>query len=257
MGAWCALRARLPAVRTLELEGLTVRLTGGDDGDGGGTGPTVVLMHGFGAPGTDLVPLAREIDAPEGTRFVFPEAPIVLPPELGGGAGRAWWMIDIMRIQMAMMTGKTRDLTKDVPEGLAPAREKIIALLETLVADHGVDRSRLVLGGFSQGAMLATDVALRTDDPLAALVVMSGTYLAQDEWQPRMAGRRGLRVLQSHGTSDPILPFDVALQLRDAFNDGGMPVSFVRFDGGHGIAPQVLQKLSTLLGEITTSRPGT
>ena len=231
------------------MAGLTVRLTGGADGDGGGEGLTVVLLHGFGAPGTDLVPLANELDVPEGTRFVFPEAPLSLPAELGGG-GRAWWMIDVMRIQMAMMSRQTRDLTHEVPEGLAAAREMIVGMLAELVDSHGVRRDQLVLGGFSQGAMLAADVALRTDDELAALVLMSGTYIAEDEWQPRMKARQGLRVLQSHGTADPLLPFSIAKRLRDAFNDAGLPVQFVPFDGGHGIAPNVLTKLSELIATV-------
>lgn len=237
-------------MKTTKIAGLTVRLTGGTDGDGAGDGLTVVLMHGFGAPGDDLVPLADQIAAPAGTRFVFPEAPMLLPAELGGGVGRAWWMIDMMRLQMAMMMGELRDLTREVPEGLEPARERIIRLLDALVKDHGVARDRLVLGGFSQGAMLACDVALRTDDPLAALVLMSGTYLAEDEWQPLMEKRKGLPVLQSHGTGDPILPFEIAERLRDALTEAGLELEFIRFGGGHGIAPDVLARLGELLRGI-------
>jgi len=80
-----------------QLGGLKVRLTGGTDGRGGGAGPVVVLLHGWGAPGDDLVPLGSEIDAPPGARFVFPEAP--LPLQMGIGDSRAWWMLDIERRQ--------------------------------------------------------------------------------------------------------------------------------------------------------------
>ena len=59
-------------MRTTTLGQLTVHLTGGTDREGGGDGPLVVLLHGFGAPGTDLVPLWRELRAPPGTRFAFP-----------------------------------------------------------------------------------------------------------------------------------------------------------------------------------------
>ena len=61
-------------MRVDKLGGLTVRLTGGVDGKGGGAGPLVVLLHGFGAPGDDLVALSEYLDAPAGTRFLFPEA---------------------------------------------------------------------------------------------------------------------------------------------------------------------------------------
>src|SRR6185436_6402729 len=106
-------------MRTAKLGELICRLTGGSDGDGGGDGPAVVLLHGFGAPGDDLVPLARELDAPPGTRFVFPEAPLRLPPQYGGG--RAWWMIDLERIQRSIALGRPRELVREVPAGLAEA----------------------------------------------------------------------------------------------------------------------------------------
>src|SRR5947209_7274221 len=63
---------------------------------------TVVLMHGYGAPGDDLVSLAGALDAPKGTTFLFPEAPsMVASPALMSllGDARAWWPIDIERFQ--------------------------------------------------------------------------------------------------------------------------------------------------------------
>ena len=60
-------------MRQLKLGTLTAHVTGGTDRDGGGAGPVVVLLHGYGAPGTDLVPLWRELAVPHEVRFVFPE----------------------------------------------------------------------------------------------------------------------------------------------------------------------------------------
>jgi predicted esterase len=62
-------------MREERFAGITVRLTGREDRQGGGDGPLVVLMHGFGAPGTDLVGLWRVLDVPGNVRFAFPEAP--------------------------------------------------------------------------------------------------------------------------------------------------------------------------------------
>ena len=232
-------------MRREQLGGLTVRLVGGDDGDGSGDGPTVVLCHGFGAPGDDLVALAGEIDAPKGTRFVFPEAPITLSREYGGG--RAWWNIDMLRMQLAMMSGQTRDLTRDVPEGLASANEKLCAMLGALPGLIGSAPERTVLGGFSQGAMLSCDVVLRSVMPFAGLVVMSGTLLAEEEWLPLIETREGLPVFQSHGSADPLLPYTLAERLRDAFVGAGLPLTWVDFPGGHGIAPNVLERLGGFL----------
>jgi phospholipase/carboxylesterase len=131
---------------------LDVVLTGGTDREGGGDGPVVVLLHGFGAPGEDLVGLWRVLRVPPETRFVFPAALLSLASE-GYGPGRAWWRIDMAAIQR----GEPR-LVTEVPNGLAEARGAVNAVLDQIEQGWKVPSSRIVLGGFSQGAMLSLDV---------------------------------------------------------------------------------------------------
>src|SRR5689334_6703771 len=123
-------------MRTEQLGSLRARITGGTDGDGGGDGPVVVLMHGFGAPGDDLVPLWRALDVPRATRFVFPEAPLAVPIAAAGDA-RAWWMIDLARLERARTHGPPRVETDEVPAGLAPARAQLCELLDALEPRFG------------------------------------------------------------------------------------------------------------------------
>jgi phospholipase/carboxylesterase len=227
--------------------GLHVRLTGGPDRQGGGDGPVVVLMHGFGAPGNDLVPLARVLDVPREVRFAFPEAPLDLGPEAMNG--RAWWWIDMAKIQVAMMRGTTIDRTREVPEGITEARAKIVAMLEEIKG--ALSPSHLVLGGFSQGAMLACDVALRTEIPLSGLALLSGTLISEPEWAPLAPKRKGLRTVVTHGQSDPILPFTFAERLRDFLKTAGLDVAWVPFRGGHEIPPSALDGLAKLIREST------
>ncbi len=229
-----------------QLGGLKVRLTGGTDGRGGGDGPVVVLLHGWGAPGDDLVPLGQEIAAPRGTRFVFPEAPLSL--QMGFGDSRAWWMLDLEQRQREIAAGHARDLSRKVPEGLAEARTKVIALLDEL--ERRLGAKPIVLGGFSQGAMLACDVALHTGKPLAGLVMLSGTLLAADEWTPLMPKRKGLKVFQSHGSMDQLLPSFMAESLRDLLTQAGLSVEWVGFRGGHEIPGVVLEKLGGFLRAV-------
>jgi phospholipase/carboxylesterase len=235
-------------MRQEQLGGLTARIVGGADRRGGGKGPVVVLLHGFGAPGDDLVPLWEALAVPTGTRFVFPEGRLALPY----GSGRAWWMIDLERLQRDQAAGRLRDLSRDMPPGLPEARMQITGLLDDVERKLGADPRRLVLGGFSQGAMLSCDVALRTARPLAGLVLMSGTLLSQEEWVPLMPKRRGLKVLQSHGGADPLLPLSLAEQLRTLLAQAGVSVDWVPFRGGHEIPPVVLTKLSRFLTEVLT-----
>jgi phospholipase/carboxylesterase len=190
-------------MRTETWGGLKTRIVGGTDGKGDGDGPVVVLLHGFGAPGDDLVGLWSMIKTPPNTRFVFPEAPLQLPFQYAGG--RAWWMIDLARFEQNLRTGRTKELTREIPEGLTEAREKLVAMLDAVDANLGA--TQLFLGGFSQGAMLSCDVVLRTARPFAGLVMLSGTIIAADEWLSVVHQRRGQRVFMSHGTQDPLLPF--------------------------------------------------
>jgi phospholipase/carboxylesterase len=210
---------------------------------------TVVLMHGFGAPGDDLVGLGGSVDAPPGTTFLFPEAPLRLSDAgmIGYGDARAWWPIDIGRFQRAAMSGKFDDLVNEIPERLAESRAEVVAMLDAYERETKTSSDRIVLGGFSQGSMLATDVFLNDARPFAGLVVLSGTLLASKEWLPRLAARKGLPVFQSHGTEDPILPYSIAEVLRRAFDEAGLRVSFTSFDDGHGIPPAVMRDLGTWL----------
>jgi phospholipase/carboxylesterase len=232
-------------MRVDKLGGLTVRITNGIDGKGGGNGPLVVLLHGFGAPGDDLVPLSEYLDAPTGTRFLFPEAPISIP--MGFGDSRAWWMIDMARIQADRAAGKGRDMSNELPRGLTEARERMKTFLDELQRRLGADPTRTVLGGFSQGAMLSCDALLHSTQPYAGLIQLSGTLVAKQEWNPLLVKRKGMPVFQSHGTQDPILDFPMAERLRDEFLQAKLKVDWQPFRGGHEIPELVLRRLGTFI----------
>ncbi len=90
----------------------------------------LLLCHGFGAPGDDLLGLAGEIVSeaePRGVLpfMVFPEAPIDLADE-GMPGGRAWWRLNMMRLMQATMSGSFDELRDEVPEGIDEARELLV-----------------------------------------------------------------------------------------------------------------------------------
>jgi phospholipase/carboxylesterase len=237
-------------MREVSVGGLKIRLTGGVDGQGGGDGPVIMLLHGFGAPGDDLVPLADAIPVPTGTRWLFPEARLSL--NMGFGDSRAWWIVDFARIQEDRAAGRIRDLSVEVPQGLALARERMLGFLKELRRQLAIDYKKTVIGGFSQGAMLTCDAVLHTDYPFAGLVQLSGTLLAQTVWGPLMPKRKGLPVFQSHGAQDDILPHIGAERLRDALTQSGLAVEWHSFQGGHEIPETVLRRL----GPFITKRLG-
>jgi phospholipase/carboxylesterase len=226
----------------LEIAGLTTRIVGPPDAQ-----LTCVLLHGFGAPGDDLVGLAGEIDAP--VRMVFPAAPL----ELGGGGygdSRAWWLLDLARLEDELRRGASPDRRDEVPEGLAAAREHVIRLIDQLAARFAIADDRLVLGGFSQGAMLSLDVALHRPRPPAGLILMSGTVIAEAVWRPRLPSLAGVPVMLSHGRHDELLPYHVAEILRDRLTEAGAAVDWQPFLGGHEIPRAAINAANQLLRKL-------
>lgn len=213
----------------------------------------VVLLHGYGAPATDLVGLADALQAPAETAFAFPGAP--LPVRELDPSARAWWPVDVGRLMGEYLAGRGDALAQEDPPGLAEAREQVVAVLAALRARALNPRQRLVLGGFSQGSMLATDVVCRSPEPLAGLVVMSGMTLAEAEWTRGLAARRSLPVFQSHGTLDLIVPYAAGQHLRALLDATGLAVDWVTFSGGHGIPNVVLAGLGRFLARLREAAP--
>jgi phospholipase/carboxylesterase len=239
-------------MRTVTLGELDVVLAGGPDRNGGGNGPLLLLMHGFGAPGNDLVPLHRALQVPSEVRFAFPHAPLDLAPGVAPDlAPRAWWMIDIARLQSDIRGGRGEILVKETPEGLEAARNAVLGMLEALERDHAAPPSRIVIGGFSQGSMLACDVLLRHERAFAGAVLLSGAVICEDEWTRLAEKRRGVRVLQSHGKSDPVLPYVGGERLRNLLSAGGLEVEWISFGGGHGVPDSVVNRLGDFVLETT------
>ncbi len=217
----------------------------------------VLMCHGFGASGEDLVPLAPELVRldPAGlarTRFVFPAAPLDLA-QFGIPGGRAWWPIDMMKLQRASQTGEFRDLRREVPSAMPQVRELLSETVDVLKKETGLGIDRFVLGGFSQGSMATTDLMLHLDTKPGGQIVFSGTLLCEDAWRSRAKGLAGLRIMQSHGTMDNILPFSLAEELRDLFRDGGAEVDWVPFRNGHTIPGEAMRAAAKLIGAVTGS----
>jgi phospholipase/carboxylesterase len=216
----------------------------------------VVLCHGFGAPATDLVSLAPELLSLNPTlasrvRFVFPGAPLSLHM-YGMPQARAWF-----HLPPEVLSGQQRDwerFASEVPEGLTSARRALMGLVSALSAATKLPYGRIVLGGFSQGAMVTTDVALRLEEAPAGLCLLSGTLIAQHEWRQRAPARKGLPVFQSHGHYDSVLPFAPAERLRDLLTEAGLAVEFAPFDGPHTIDPDELKRLAAFLGARLDAR---
>jgi phospholipase/carboxylesterase len=200
-------------------------------------GHAVIVIHGWGAPGDDLVPLAHELQRP-GVRFFVPAGPL---PEMGGG--RAWWHLD-------SRTRPPHASSDQVPAGfranaaVLAARAAVQGLLATVRERYAPATVSLV--GFSQGAMLSTDVAL-AGAAVDRVVAMSGVLLVDSV--PELAAPRATkpRFLLSHGRQDPVVPFTSGARAKELLEKHGFAVTWRPFDGGHEIPSAVLADVERFL----------
>jgi len=181
----------------------------------------VVLLHGYGANGEDLIALG---DAWRGVlpnaAFVAPNAPQTIPGTYGG---RQWF-----------------DLTLRDPSeywrGVTAARPVLDRFLDAELTRYRLTAARLVLVGFSQGSMMALHVGLRRNAAAAAIVAYSGR-LAGPEHLAEASVRPPLLLI--HGESDDLIPVAALHMAREALADAGMLVEWhVRPGLGHGIDPE-------------------
>jgi phospholipase/carboxylesterase len=184
-------------------------------------------------------------------RWVFPAS-----PTQDGPVGSEWFPLDVMAWMGAFMGGEQVLAAKlrETPAGLPEASEKVIALLGALCrASTGGDLGKWVVGGFSQGAMMACDVTSRLQEGdrsalfgsgagrtvPGGLLVVSGMPMNINEWAVGLgrvrqaAAARRLDVLQLHGQQDMTCPFHASGWLRDLIKQGAPDAVFHSHGGGH------------------------
>ncbi|MEA2754644.1 MAG: phospholipase/carboxylesterase [Aliidongia sp.] len=186
---------------------------------GGPANALIVLLHGLGADGADLIELAGPLSGvlPDAA-FVSPNAP---EPCDMAPSGYQWFSL------------QDRD-----PARLSRAADRaampLAGFIEAELAALHLDRARLVLVGFSQGTMMALHVGLRLTPGPAAIVGFSGALLAPE----RLAAETGEAppVLLIHGTADDIVPFERMAAATSALEAAGVATETLARPGlGHGI----------------------
>ena len=209
----------------------------------GGKGPpTLVLLHGYGSSAEGWEPFTKTIRWPQGGRFVFPQGPETFARSDGAPDGHAWWRLDL---RSHIAPGQSLpDLSQTKPEGLKDAGSRVEDLLDDLQRDPG---GPIVLGGFSQGAMVASEVAFRSDVKLRALVLLSGSLVDEASWERHFDARRDTPVFMAHGRADRTLPFAGAERFRSKLDAAGVKVTWCPFDGGHEIPATVVIALNKFI----------
>lgn len=189
--------------------------------------PVLVLMHGRGSDERDLFPLGRELD-PRAT-VVSVRAPFDAAP-WGYGPGYAWYRF---------LGGTTPE-----PESFLAGQEALAQFLDELptLVGREVERSKLVLGGFSQGGTSALAFALRNPGRVGAVMVFSGFLASHPTVAPSPTTLADLPIWWGHGTGDGAIPYANAEAGWQELTAAGAKLTSASYPGmGHSISPTELR----------------
>ena len=201
---------------------------------GGRPSRLVILLHGLGADGNDLIGLAPYW-APllPTAEFLSPNAPF--PCDMAP-YGYQWFSVQD-RSPAAVLAGV---------QAAAPFLQ---AFIDDALAERGLDDADLALVGFSQGTMMSLFVGLRRASPVAGIVGFSGRLLAPELLADELGSRP--RTLLVHGTDDPLVPYESLAAAEAALESAGVPVETLTCDGiGHSIDENGLRRGGSFLKDV-------
>jgi phospholipase/carboxylesterase len=210
----------------------------------------VVLLHGYGSNGDDLIGLAPFFARilPD-TAFYSPNAP--QPIEGGFMGGFQWFSLatydpEAMRRDPNRMT----ETFKRFREGAAKSATAVDGYLDQILAHHGLAEDRLALLGFSQGTMMALHVGLRRTKQIAGILGFSGALTGPDVLAAEIKSRPPVALV--HGDADAVVPFEAMAAAEKAMTAAGVTVETHPVRGlQHGIDGEAAQFGAAFLKRVT------
>ena len=188
-------------------------------------------MHGRGADEHDLAPLLQALDPDGNLLGLLPRGPLALPP-----GGRHWYVL--------------REVGSPDRETFLQTFALLSDWLDGVLAENEITSDRLVVGGFSQGAVMAYSLGLAAGRPRpAAVLAFSGFIPRVDGFELDLDGRTGLPVSISHGSLDPIISVEFAREARTRLEAAGLAVRYREDPVPHTIAPGALAQAKEVLAE--------
>ncbi len=204
-------------------------------------GSDFFVLHGYGANAEDLVPIASYLKSSDGDRFFFPNAPIALPSPFPGLSSLAWSELSFSVLERCAHT-QDRDLLRSHLEAGVIAAA---AALKPLTGALKLRAGRTIFCGFSQGAMVAEELTWICPELAFGLCLFSTGLDRPTVLAEQVVKQPNLKIFQSHGRQDQVLPFFLAESISASFNkaiNDSQRYRFRVFAGGHEIPPAVLSE---------------
>jgi phospholipase/carboxylesterase len=198
----------------------------------------IVLLHGWGADGSDLIDLAPHLVAR------FPHAVICAPdgpePCTANPMGRQWFDLGV-------------DATQ-IDEGPASAMPGLQKLLMALMEQFNIPVARTAIAGFSQGGMMALYSGVRMAAAPGAIISIAGALLAPNQMAQAITAKPP--VLLVHGKDDQVVPFQAMDLAKTVLEANGIAVETLACAGvGHGISEEGLKRMISFMADQLEPRP--
>jgi phospholipase/carboxylesterase len=184
----------------------------------------LVLLHGRGTSEHDLAPLLDMLDPERRLVGITPRGPLSLPP---GGAH--WYAV----ARIGFPDHDTFHATYALAAGW----------LDAVLEKEGVPASRLILGGFSQGAVMSWALGLGAGRPQpAGIIALSGFVPTVEGFELDLSGRAGLAAAIGHGAHDPVIGVEWGRDARDRVAAAGAAVTYREYPLPHSVDPGFLDE---------------
>lgn len=206
-----------------------------------GSDTAVILFHGYGADASDLAPLAQVYKLSEPCDWFFPQGVLEVPisPMM---SGRAWFELTVKDFE-DLSNRKVED------NGIRPEDEKTLQAVNRFLNKMGSMYKKVIIGGFSQGAILTSHSIYRLNFTPTGLVLLSGFLVAPSSF-PTIPDNLHVPYFQSHGHQDMVLPIDGARQLHDHLNSKGLKGIWYPFQGAHEIPMDVIAESQIFVNSL-------
>lgn len=194
--------------------------------------PAIIFLHGYGSNENDLFALAPQMP---GNYYVFSlRAPFKI------GADQYQWY------EIKRTTGSI-EINFEQEE---QSRKKLISFIDELVIKYKLNKSKIIVAGFSQGGILAEAIGLTAPEKVAGVACFSGRFLP--ELKPMIKAKALLqnkKIFLAHGTQDQLLTINVAEENYKILNELGLKVTYKKDVIGHSISAILIKEFNLWLVE--------
>ena len=193
---------------------------------------SVIWLHGLGADGNDFAPIVPQLNLSLdfGVRFIFPHAPAIPVTINSGYVMPAWY--DIKQV----------DVDRHVDnEQLQESASRIHDLIDREI-ERGIQSTRIIVAGFSQGGAVSFEAALSYEQPLAGIMALS-TYFATVGTIKINAIQQSIPILICHGEHDPVVSESLGKRSRASLEKLGFDPEYHSYPIEHSVCPQEIEDI--------------